>query len=132
MRILLVMLGGITLAAGSRVAIGDDAKAPPRNEASGSWRGLDVPRYPNGTDFRISTDEDEYKIYFQSQDDVRAVFDYYRDDLEKQGFQVTRTKPQEHGFKADMVREQGGSRHSVELDAKRDHGRYKVEIELAE
>ena len=100
--------------------------------AQEAWRGLDVPRYSNATDFAVETDKDEYDIRFRSQDNVQAVFDFYRNYLQQQGFRVTDSKTTSHGFKADMVRGQGGPNNTVELDAKLKHGRYKVEIEFDE
>ncbi len=100
--------------------------------AQGAWRGLNLPKYPNAADYNVKTDEDEYDIYFHSQDNVQAVFDFYRDYLQQQGFRVTQSKPTKHGFKADMVRGQGGPNDTVELDAQPKHGRYKVEIEFDE
>ena len=96
------------------------------------WRGLNVPKYSNATDFAVETDKDEYDIRFRSQDNVQAVFDFYRNYLQQQGFRVTDSKTTSHGFKADMVRGQGGPNNTVELDAKLKHGRYKVEIEFDE
>ena len=107
------------------------ALAPPgMARAPDMWRGLNVPRYPNATDYTDKSDDDERDIYFRSQDDVRAVFDFYRGYLEREGFRVTESKATKHGFKADMVRGQGGPDSGVELDAKLKHGRYKVEIEF--
>ena len=100
--------------------------------AQEAWRGLNVPKYSNATDYSIETDKDEYDIRFRSQDNVQAVFDFYRNYLQQQGFRVTDSKPTSHGFKADMVRGQGGPSNTVELDAKLKHGRYKVEIEFDE
>ena len=100
--------------------------------AQEAWRGLNVPKYSNATDYSIETDNDEYDIRFRSQDNVQAVFDFYRNYLQQQGFRVTDSKPTSHGFKADMVRGQGGPSNTVELDAKLKHGRYKVEIEFDE
>ena len=100
--------------------------------AQEAWRGLNVPKYSNATDFAVETDKDEYDIRFRSQDNVQAVFDFYRNYLQQQGFRVTDSKTTSHGFKADMVRGQGGPNNTVELDAKLKHGRYKVEIEFDE
>jgi hypothetical protein len=100
--------------------------------AQEAWRGLNVPSYPNASDYNVETDEDEYEIRFRSQDDVQAVFDFYRDYLQQQGFQVADSRPTSHGFKADLTRGQGGPDDSIELDAKLKHGRYKVEIEFDE
>lgn len=107
------------------------ALAPPGTaRAQDMWRGLDVPRYPNATDYSAKADEDERDIYFRSHDDARAVFDFYRGYFERQGFRVTESKATKHGFKADMVRGQGGPDSAIELDAKLKNGRYKVEIEF--
>ena len=103
--------------------------AAPAQEA---WRGLNVPKYSNVTDYNVETDKDEYDIRFRSQDKVQAVFDFYRDYLQQQGFRVTDSKPTSHGFKADLVRGQGGPNNTIELDAKLKHGMYKVEIEFDE
>lgn len=97
-----------------------------------AWRGLNVPMYPNATDHKVAADHDEYEIRFRSSDNVQAVFDFYRDYLQRQGFRVTDSRPTSHGFKADMVRGSGGPSDTVELDAKQKHGRYKVEIEFDE
>lgn len=122
-------------AASSQEPAPDSAASPARSETQtqveGPWRGLDVPRYPNGSRFHIETDSDEYELYFHSSDDVRAVFDYYRTYLEKQGFRVVRSKTTKNGMKANLARGQGPN-HTIELDAKLDHGRYKVEIEFDE
>lgn len=107
-------------------------QAQGQTQAQGPWRGLDVPRYTNGTDFQVEADEDEYELYFRSSDNIRAIFDFYRNYLQKQGFRVARTQTKQHGFKADMVRGQGGPDNTVELDAKLKDGRYKVEIEFDE
>lgn len=101
-------------------------------QAQEAWRGLSVPRYHNATDFDVKTDDDEYEIYFRSQDGVQAVFDFYRSFLERQGFRVTDSRTKSRGLKADMVRGQGGPADTVELDAKLKQGRYKVEIEFDE
>lgn len=103
-----------------------------QQQAQGSWRGLDVPRYPNGSDVQIEADSDEYELYFRSSDNPRAVYDYYRGYLQKQGFRVARTKTKAQGFKADMVRGRGGPNDSVELDVKLEGGLHKVEIEFDE
>ena len=100
--------------------------------AQQAWRSLNVPSYPNATDHNVETDGDEYDLRFRSQDNVQAVFDFYRNYLQQQGFRVTDTKPTSHGFKADLVRGQGGPNDTIELDAKLKHGRYKVEIEFDE
>ena len=100
--------------------------------AQQAWRGLTVPSYPNAADHNVETDGDEYDIRFRSQDNVQAVFDFYRNYLQQQGFRVTDSKPTSHGFKADLVRGQGGPNDTIELDAKLKHGRYKVEIEFDE
>lgn len=99
-------------------------------QAQGAWRGLTVPQYPSATDYNARQDVDEYEIRFRSQDDVKAVFDFYRSYLEQQGFRVTQTKPKRNGLKADMVRGQGGPDNTVELDAKLNRGQHKVEIEF--
>lgn len=101
-------------------------------QAQEAWRGLSVPKYPNATDYRVKTDDDEYKIYLHSQDNVQAVFDFYRKYLEQQGFRATESKSKSHGFEADMVRGQGGPNDTIEMDVKLKHGRYKVEIEFDE
>ena len=100
--------------------------------AQEAWRGLNVPKYSNATDYNVETDKDEYDIRFRSQDKVQAVFDFYRDYLQQQGFRVTDSKPTSHGFKADLVRGQGGPNDTIELDTKLKHGMYKVEIEFDE
>lgn len=100
--------------------------------AQEAWRGLNVPKYSDATDFTVETDKDEYELRFRSRDNVQTVFDFYRGYLERQGFRVTDSKPTSHGFKADMVRGQGGPNDTVELDAKLKHGWYKVEIEFDE
>ena len=100
--------------------------------AQEAWRGLNVPKCANAADYNVKTDEDEYDIRFHSQDDAQAVFDFYRNSLQQQGFRVTDSKPTSHGFKADLVRGQGGPNDTVELDAKLKHGWHKVEIEFDE
>ena len=100
--------------------------------AQEAWRNLSVPKYSNATDYSVETDKDEYDIRFRSQDNVQAIFDFYRNYLQQQGFRVTDSKPTSHGFKADLVRGQGGPNDTIELDAKLKHGRYKVEIEFDE
>ncbi len=105
---------------------------PDAAQAQEAWRGLSVPKYPNATDYRVTTDDDEYKIYLHSQDDVQAVFDFYRKYLEQQGFRATESKSKSHGFEADMVRGQGGPNDTIEMDVKLKHGRCKVEIEFDE
>lgn len=106
------------------------ALAGPVQAQQTTWRGLDVPHYPHATNVHVETDHDEYDAYFNSSDSVGAIFDFYKAWLEKQGFHATRSKQKSKGFKAHMVRGSGGSGDRVELDAKRDHGRYKVEIEF--
>lgn len=103
-----------------------------QSQPESAWRGLTVPRYPNATEQRVKTDDDEYKTYLHSPDNVRAIFDFYRGYLEKQGFRVTKSEDKKHGFKANMARGQGGPNDTVELDVKRKDGRYKVEIEFDE
>lgn len=98
--------------------------------AQEAWRSLNVLRYSNASDYAVETDKDEYDIRFRSQDDVRAVFDFYRGQLERQGFRVTDSRPTSHGFKADLVRGQGGPSDSVELDVKLKGGWHRVEIEF--
>ena len=100
--------------------------------AQEAWRGLNVPKYSNVADYNVETDKDEYDIRFRSQDKVQAVFDLHRDYLQQQGFRVTDSKPTSHGFKADLVRGQGGPNDTIELDAKLKHGWHKVEIEFDE
>lgn len=100
--------------------------------AQEAWRGLNVPKYSNVADYNVETDKDEYDIRFRSQDKVQAVFDFYRDYLQQQGFRVTDSKPTSHGFKADLVRGQGGPNDTIELDVKLKHGWHKVEIEFDE
>ena len=108
------------------------ASSQGQQQAQGPWRGLDVPRYPNGSDFQIEADADEYELYFRSSDNPRAVFDYYRGFLQKQGFRVARSKAKTDGFKADMVRGRGGPNGTIELHAKRENGLHKIEIEFDE
>ena len=100
--------------------------------AQEAWRGLNMPKYSNATEYNVKTDEDEYDIRFRSQDNAQAVFDFYRNYLQQQGFRVTDSKPTSHGFKADLVRGQGGPNDTIELDAKLKHGSHKVEIEFDE
>lgn len=98
--------------------------------AQEAWRGLNVPRYSNATDYAVETDRDEYDIRFRSQDNAQAVFDFYRNYLQQQGFRVTDSRPTSNGFKADMVRGQGGPNDTIELDAKLKRGWHEVEIEF--
>lgn len=105
---------------------------PPAALAQETWRGMNVPRYSGATDYSVETDGDEYDARFRSQDDPRAVFDFYRDYIQQQGFRVTDSRSTSHGFKADMVRGQGGPNDTIELDVKLKHGRHKVEIEFDE
>ena len=102
--------------------------------AQEAWRGLNVPKYSNATEYNVKTDEDEYDIRFRSQGNAQAVFDFYfyRNYLQQQGFRVTDSNPTSHGFKADLARGQGGPNDTIELDAKLKHGWYKVEIEFDE
>ena len=100
--------------------------------AQEAWRDLNVPKYASATDHSVKTDKDEYDIHFRSRDNVQAVFDFYRNYLQQQGFRVTDSRPTSHGFKADLVRGQGGPNDTVELDAKLKHGWHKVEIEFDE
>lgn len=106
--------------------------APRTSQAQEAWRGLNIPRYAGASDFDVKTDRDEYDLRFRSQDNVEAVFNFYRDYLQQQGFRVTDSRPTSHGFKADMVRGQGGPSDTIELDVKFTRGRYKVEIEFDE
>ena len=124
-------VGGILLAAAfaSPFAI---LASPDAALAQDAWRGLNVPRYSNAADYAVETDKDEYDVRFRSQDGVQAVFDFYRTYLQQQGFRVTDTRPTSHGFKADMVRGQGGPNDTIELDVKMKNGRHKVEIEFDE
>ena len=108
------------------------APAQAQAQAQGSWRGLDVPRYPNGSDFKVEADTDEYELYFRSSANPRAVFDYYRAFLQKAGFRVVRSQAKTHGFKANLVRGRGGPNDTIELDAKLENGLHKVEIEFDE
>lgn len=122
-------VGGVLLAAA--LALPSAILASPGAAlAQEAWRGLNVPKYSNATDLAVETDKDEYDVRFRSQDNVQAVFDFYRNYLQQQGFRVTDSKPTSHGFKADMVRGQGGPNDTIELDAKLKHGWHKVEIEF--
>lgn len=114
------------------LALPATAAAAQGQQAQEAWRGLDVPRYPNGSNFQVEADTDEYELYFRSSDNARAVFDFYRNYLQKQGFRVARSKTKTQGFKADMVRGRGGPNGSIELDAKLESGLHKVEIEFDE
>lgn len=98
--------------------------------AQETWRGLTVPAYVNATDYRTSKDEDEYEMRFRSQDGVQAVFEFYRDYLQRQGFRVADSASKQNGFKANMVRGQGGPNDTIELDVRMRSGLYKVEIEF--
>lgn len=98
--------------------------------AQKAWRDLTVPKYSNAADYTVKTDE--YDIRFRSQDNPQAVFDFYRNYLQQQGFRVTDSKPTSHGFAADLVRGQGGPNDTIEPDAKIRHGWHKVEIEFDE
>ncbi|MBN8727247.1 MAG: hypothetical protein J0H15_06015 [Xanthomonadales bacterium] len=100
--------------------------------AAESWRGLDIPDYPQASNIHVESDADEYEIYFHSEDAVQAVFDFYRAALERQGFAVKDSKQTRRGHKARLVRGAGGPENTIELDAKPKHGRYKVEIEFDE
>lgn len=99
-------------------------------QAQETWHGLNVPRFANITDYTESKDSDEYEMYFRSAQNTKAVFDFYRDYLVNQGFQVTNSKTKKAGFKADLMRGKGGPDDTVELDVKLENGRYKVEIEF--
>lgn len=116
------------------VALGPTAVASatiPQAQAA-EWRGLRIPQYPGATNLEISTDDDEYELEFRSADSLQQVFDFYRDDLVQQGFQVRRTNTHDRGrtLQAVLTRGQGGPDDSVELDVHRSDGRYEVEIEF--
>ncbi len=102
------------------------------SEQPGAWRGLRVPDYPGATGLSVSTDDDEYELYFRSGDSLQQVFNYYRDFLERQGFRLRNSDTKDGGqtLEANLMREQGGPNDSIELDAKLRDGRYKVEIEF--
>ncbi len=95
-----------------------------------AWNGLQIPQYSNASKTHIDRDDDEYTLYFHSDDTTEAVFAFYRAYLEKQGFRVTRDRKTSNGFEAHLERSNGGKLNRVELDAKYRHGRYKVEIEV--
>ena len=103
------------------------AQSAPQSQ---SWRGLNVPAYPNATEIRASTDDDEYEAYFQTPDDVATVFGFYRDYLKQQGFKSIRSADTKDGMKAELTRGQGGPNDWIELDVKARNRRYKVEIEF--
>ena len=98
-----------------------------------TWQGLKVPNYPGATNLSVSSDEDEYELYFQSSDNLQKVFNYYRDFLIKQGFKVDNSKAKDGGtdLKANLTRGKGAA-NNVELDVKLKNGQYKVEIEFDE
>lgn len=121
--------GLATLAVGSLGAMATGGFAQTQNQ---TWRGLNVPSYPNSAGGQVEADDDEYEIYFRSSDDAKAVFGFYRDYLRTQSFRVVRSRTKTDGFKADMVRGRGGPDGTVELDAKLKDGRHKVEIEFDE
>ena len=104
----------------------------PAGEAQEAWQGLNVPKYSRATGCAAKADDDEYDITFRSLDNVRIVFDFYRDYLEQQGSRVTDGRPTSRGFKANLVRGQGGPNDTIGLDATPKHGGYKVEIEFDE
>jgi len=106
--------------------------APGAAWALPAWRGLDVPRYPNANDYHVTPGADEYDIYFSSQDSAQAVFEFYRGYLEQRGFRVTNSTATPRGFKAEMVRGQGGPGNTVRLDENFTNGLHKVEIEFHE
>lgn len=95
-----------------------------------AWRGFDVPAYPSATNATTGQDADDYEIRFQSQDDPKVVYDFYKNYLQRQGFSVVAERNKRNGFKADMTRGQGGPDDRIELDVKRKDGRYEVEIEF--
>lgn len=97
------------------------------------WRGLRIPHYPGATNVEISTDDDEYELEFRSSDSLQQVFEFYRDFLVQQGFEVRRSGPRDRGraLQAVLTRGQGGRDSSVELDVHRSSsGRFEVEIEF--
>lgn len=103
---------------------------PAMAQGQQGWRGLDVPQYAGASDVSTEIDSDEYELYFHTADDTQKVFDFYRDALERQGFEVVSSKTKKRGYKAHLRRGQGGPEDTIELDVKKKHGRVKVEIEF--
>lgn len=99
--------------------------------SQGAWRGLNVPAYPGATNLSVSSDDDEYELYFQSRDSLQQVFNFYRDFLVRQGFRVASSESKDGGtdLKANLTRGQGAA-NNIELDVKLKNGQYKVEIEF--
>ena len=115
------------LATAGLLCLGSAGSALAQQQA---WRGFDVPAYPSATHSATGQDLDDYEIRFQSQDDPKAVYDFYKNYLVQQGFTVVNEKTKRHGFKADLTRGQGGPDDRIELDVKRKDGRFEVEIEF--
>ena len=59
---------------------------------------------------------------------MHAIFDFYRNYLQQQGFRVTDSKSKSHSFEADLIQRHGGPNATIEVNVKLKHGRYKVEI----
>lgn len=129
----IVLLTAILLTGLSYVAA-QGTTAPATSATStqpSAWQGLTVPNYPGATRLSVSSDDDEYELYFQSSDSLQKVFNYYRDFLIKQGFRVASSKSEDGGtdLKANLTKG-AGKANNIELDVKLKNGQYKVEIEF--
>lgn len=132
----LFLLSAVLLTGSSVAAAQSTASAPATSVTTkppSAWRGLTVPNYPEATHLSVSSDDDEYELYFQSSDNLQKVFNFYRDFLVKQGFKVVSSKAEDGGtdLKADLSRG-AGKANNIELDVKLKNGQYKVEIEFDE
>lgn len=126
-----MLFTGLSYAAAQGTTTAPTTTATPNQPST--WQGLKIPNYPGATNLSVSSDDDEYELYFQSSDDLQKVFNYYRDFLIKQGFKVDNSKSKDGGtdLKANLTRGKGAA-NNVELDVKLKNGQYKVEIEFDE
>lgn len=124
-----ILLAGLPYAAAQGTTPAPTTSATPAQPSA--WQGLTVPNYPGATQLVVSSDDDEYELYFQSSDGLQKVFNYYRDFLVKQGFKVENSKAEDGGtdLKANLSKGTGKA-NNIELDVKLKNGQYKVEIEF--
>ena len=110
------------------------AQPAAQTQAPQTWNRINVPPYPASQPDKLKVDQDEYKLYLRTSDGPQQVFDFYRAQLEQQGFRVTSSKDKKHGQKAYLQRGAGSAPEDrVELDVKRKAGGViKVEIEIDE
>lgn len=104
--------------------------AVPALARDAAWQGLQIPSYPGASHVYTDIEADEYELYFQSSHGSDKVFAFYRSALEKQGFRTIQSRQTRTGYKAKLIRGEGGPGDRIELDVKISKGRHKVEIEF--